>query len=131
MLRNKSRIILVLIIGIALCYSILMQSWIGINETFPLEKDEFEDIQGSDSWILSGRIHVNANWSATESTYDWCTGAGTSGNPYVIENVTIDAQGKGTCIDIHVDDFSRLLASGNIKKGSSNSEDHGEKTKIE
>ncbi|MFX1498014.1 MAG: nitrous oxide reductase family maturation protein NosD [Promethearchaeota archaeon] len=36
-------------------------------------------------------IHVDNNWSETAVTYDWCSGDGSWGNPYIIENVTIDA----------------------------------------
>ena len=53
---------------------------------------EEPSIKTADSWVISF-IHVDDNWTATESNYNWCTGAGTSGNPYIIENVTIDAVG--------------------------------------
>ncbi len=37
-------------------------------------------------------IHITgANWSLTNSTKPWCSGTGTWADPYVIENVTIDA----------------------------------------
>lgn len=41
-------------------------------------------------------IHVDGNWSDTRDTYDWCTGSGTWGDPYIIENVTIDASSSPT-----------------------------------
>ncbi len=40
------------------------------------------------------------NWSYTASTYDWCSGSGNWGDPYVIENVTIDGLDTGSCITI-------------------------------
>ncbi|MFX1411533.1 MAG: nitrous oxide reductase family maturation protein NosD [Promethearchaeota archaeon] len=44
-------------------------------------------------------IHIDGsipgNWSATTS-YDWCNGDGSWGNPYVIENVTINATNSPT-----------------------------------
>jgi len=47
-------------------------------------------------------IHVDGNWSATTS-YDWCYGDGSWGNPYIIENVTIDASGSPTGSGIFID----------------------------
>jgi len=96
--RNKSCILLALVLGILLFQSISIKtSWFINNETNKLE--EIESIRGSDFWTLS-EIHVDANWSLTASTYDWCTGLGSSSNPYIIENVTIDAQNSGSCIYI-------------------------------
>ncbi len=63
----------------------------------------------SDYWIFNGSvIHIDNNWSLTESTYDWCTGNGTVENPYIIENVTIDAQeGTGIIIE-HTNEYFRI-----------------------
>jgi len=44
------------------------------------------------SKILVDDSDPNYNWSYTASTYDWCSGSGTWGDPYVIENVYIDGQ---------------------------------------
>jgi len=44
------------------------------------------------------------NWSLTADTYDWCSGSGTWSNPYIIENVTIDAEYSGSCIEIRWSD---------------------------
>ena len=41
-------------------------------------------------------IHVDGNWSETAFVYDWCSGDGSWGNPYTIENVTIDASTSPT-----------------------------------
>ena len=57
-------------------------------------------------WNLTGTpisIYDNdpsKNWSYTASHYDWCSGSGTWIDPYVIENVTINGQGFGSCIEI-------------------------------
>ncbi len=58
------------------------------------------------SWNLP-YIHVNANWSYTEGNYTWCNGNGTIDNPYVIENVTINANdiGSGIHIENSIDYF--------------------------
>jgi parallel beta-helix repeat protein len=52
-------------------------------------------------WEVSS-IHITgANWSSTKGNYSWCNGAGTWSDPYVIENVTIDAGGSGSGIYIN------------------------------
>ena len=42
-------------------------------------------------WTLDF-IHIDGNWSVTFYE-DWCSGDGSWGNPYIIENVTIDSSG--------------------------------------
>jgi len=66
---------------------------------------------------------VNNNWAKINSTYSWCTGAGTVGDPYVISNVSINAQGTGHCIEIKNSNVffnitnSTLINSGYSKSG--------------
>ena len=43
----------------------------------------------------------NYNWSKTAAENDWCTGSGTYSDPYVIENLYIDADDYGGCIGIY------------------------------
>ncbi|MFX1575052.1 MAG: nitrous oxide reductase family maturation protein NosD [Promethearchaeota archaeon] len=58
-------------------------------------------------------IHIDGsildNWSNTALNYDWCSGNGSWSNPYIIENVTIDAisspTGQGIFIDNSKVDF--------------------------
>ncbi|TFG20349.1 MAG: hypothetical protein EU530_03560 [Promethearchaeota archaeon] len=57
---------------------------------------------------LGYSIHIDGNWSATEATYDWCTGAGTSGNPYVIQYIEIDANGKYGILIGNTTDYFRI-----------------------
>ena len=45
-------------------------------------------------------INGNSGWFPLASSEPWCTGSGTSGSPYIIENITIDAQGIDNCIEI-------------------------------
>ncbi|MFX1280300.1 MAG: nitrous oxide reductase family maturation protein NosD [Promethearchaeota archaeon] len=47
-------------------------------------------------------IHIDGNWSETETTYDWCSGDGSWGNPYTIENVTIDLLNSPTGYGIFI-----------------------------
>ncbi len=53
----------------------------------------------ADYWTNFTFIHVNNNWTNFEG-YDWLKGNGSWGNPYIIENVTINANDGGFCIRI-------------------------------
>jgi len=50
--------------------------------------------------ILIDDSDPNFNWSKTAAENEWCTGSGTWSDPYVIENLYIDAQGFGGGIRI-------------------------------
>jgi len=52
---------------------------------------------------ISGKIHIDNNWSATEAA-GICTGNGTYSDPYVIEDLVIDGGGSGSCIEIENSD---------------------------
>lgn len=41
-------------------------------------------------------IHIDGNWSYTVGNYSWASGDGSWSNPYIIENVTIDASTSST-----------------------------------
>ncbi|MFX0037173.1 MAG: right-handed parallel beta-helix repeat-containing protein [Candidatus Hermodarchaeota archaeon] len=70
-------------------------------------KDQIEKIpKSSGYWNLTGsQILIDdrlstKNWTYTASIYPWCSGSGTWNDPYIIENVWIDGQGLGSCIEI-------------------------------
>jgi len=67
------------------------------GDDFTLDKD---NLKISD---VSGKIHINNNWTAAKSA-GICTGEGTSSNPYIIQNFEIDAGGSGSCIKIENSD---------------------------
>ena len=73
------------------------------------EKDQIQ-IKLSGFWNLTGSpiliddYNLSNNWAYTASHYAWCSGSGTWADPYVIENVTIDGQGLGNCIEIRNSD---------------------------
>ena len=64
-------------------------------------------------------IHVDNNWSLTEQTYDWITGNGSWGNPYVIENVTINGQNSSSCILIENSNTDYFIIRNNTVYNSS------------
>ncbi|NVM19841.1 MAG: Loki-CTERM sorting domain-containing protein [Candidatus Lokiarchaeota archaeon] len=46
---------------------------------------------------VSGRIHIDNNWTAAKSA-GICAGNGTYSEPYIIEDLVIDANNTGSCI---------------------------------
>jgi parallel beta-helix repeat protein len=40
------------------------------------------------------------NWAVIEARFDWCSGSGTEGDPYIIEFVSINGQFSGNCVYI-------------------------------
>jgi len=54
-----------------------------------------ETLKTSDWWNNFTFIHIDGNWS-TAAGYEWCSGDGSWNNPYVIENITIDASSSPT-----------------------------------
>jgi len=76
------------------------------NETNGTEDNNNIILETSGHWYLTGAaISIDetiptSNWSYTEANYDWCSGNGTLNNPYLIENVTVNGLGVGTCIYI-------------------------------
>ncbi|MFX1385474.1 MAG: nitrous oxide reductase family maturation protein NosD [Promethearchaeota archaeon] len=60
-----------------------------------LNEDKFVQPKSSGYWTTNF-IHVDENWSKTVTDYNWCSGNGTWNNPYIIENVTIDASTSPT-----------------------------------
>ena len=58
-----------------------------------LFENEYNLTELKTSAPLGYSIHIDGNWTDTEGNYSWCTGAGTSGNPYIIQNIEIDANG--------------------------------------
>ncbi len=97
LIRYKFRIFLMIIIGILLLQIAFFTPNGMIKDNVIEDKRKIKE---SNFWVLTTKIHIDNNWTATNSTFDWCTGSGTPADPYIIENVTIDAQNEGSCIYI-------------------------------
>ena len=73
-----------------------------------IQINEKVNIKSADYWNLTGtpiKIDNDGGSSgfitwADATGQDWCSGDGTWGTPYVIENVTINGEGSGSCIEI-------------------------------
>ncbi|MHA1190671.1 MAG: NosD domain-containing protein [Promethearchaeota archaeon] len=61
----------------------------GTEDRFPIWDDGLD---------LPKPIYVNNNWTETVSMYNYVSGSGTWGDPYLIEDITIDAQNSGSGI---------------------------------
>ena len=93
--------VLIILISIFSCSSLVASK----NEIFQSNK-KVDTLKNSKFWNLTlSPISIDdndpsKNWSYTASHYDWCSGSGNWTDPYVIENVTINGQGLGSCIEI-------------------------------
>jgi len=64
-----------------------------LNRETDLENEKYLKKPKSSTNIF-GRIHIiGTNWTLTNNTYEWCNGSGTEMEPFVIEDLVIDAQG--------------------------------------
>ncbi|TKJ23308.1 MAG: hypothetical protein CEE43_04015 [Promethearchaeota archaeon Loki_b32] len=66
-------------------------------DDFTLDKNNLKTL------AVSGKIHIDNNWTAAEAA-GICTGNGTYSNPYIIEDLVIDGGGSGSCIMIENSD---------------------------
>ena len=73
----------------------------GGKNVIEFNEENPNQIEKSGSWNLIGTtISIDNNWTAVKAAHEWCTGEGTESEPYIIENVTIDSQDSGSCIEI-------------------------------
>ncbi|NVM36077.1 MAG: right-handed parallel beta-helix repeat-containing protein [Candidatus Lokiarchaeota archaeon] len=96
-MRKKSKINLIIItLAIALAFLSINNYNIIDDQGNNGAINEIQDESNLKSPSKSGSysesfIHIDGNWSHTVGNYTWCSGDGSWGNPYVIENVIIDA----------------------------------------
>jgi len=114
-IRYKIIILFTLLIGILLFQSVFFPSGVLTKQNYMQEGKE--NLKGSDFWVLTYTIHIDDNWSATVAMYDWCTGSGTWEDPYLIENVMIDAQYSGSCIFIENTDEYFIIHNCTVING--------------
>jgi parallel beta-helix repeat protein len=94
------------------------------NEIFQTNIKE-DTLKSSTFWNLTGSpisiddSNPSNNWSYTASHYDWCSGSGSWIDPYIIENVTIDGQGSGSCIEIKNSDVYFIIRNCSLHNSSS------------
>ncbi len=100
--RNRKTMKYSIIIAVMIVFAALGQRSLSVNSNLIQAETKAETIQSAGSWTLTSISIDNAGtstWVNTESTYDWCTGSGIEGDPYLIENVTITpSSGSGITI---------------------------------
>ncbi len=84
---------------------------------------ETEEIKSAGFWSVS-HIHIDNNWTQTRNQKVWCNGSGTEADPFVIENVTVDAGNVGTPFIIENTKDHFILKNCTIKLGAP-SDDEG------
>ena len=70
----------------------------------------------ADYWPLAS-IHINNNWTETNSTFNWCNGKGTKEEPYILENITIN---QGNDIGIIIENSREFFKIKNCSISNSN-----------
>ena len=104
-MRSKTKSLLLIVLVITGLLSSLINDRYRKNGTTNRIYLEFNEknqirINPSGFWNLTGSTisiddsDPSKNWSYTASIYDWCSGSGIWTDPYIIENVTIDAHSR-------------------------------------
>jgi len=101
--RKKFEILalLILILVIHSAFQINIYKYFSKNSS--MEKDFSESLKTS--YYNTNPIYIKdddpaQDWAYHASHYPWCSGSGTENDPYIINNVFIDAGGVGNCIRI-------------------------------
>jgi len=75
-----------------------------IYTSYEIKTSQFHNLTGSPI-IING----NGGWYTVNLTVEWCTGSGTFNDPYIIQNVLIDGQNSGNCIEIKNSDVYFII----------------------
>jgi parallel beta-helix repeat protein len=72
-----------------------------------IEETILYELKSSENWVLIDTTIIiddtqvgTYDWATINATYDWCNGAGTMGDPYIIENLTMIGYNYDACIKI-------------------------------
>jgi parallel beta-helix repeat protein len=90
-----------------------------------LKSSGFWNLTGTPIFIDGEATGIGAhNWTWAESQ-DWCSGSGNWADPYVIENITINGQALGSCIDIRNSDAYFIIKNCTVYNSGINAGDAG------
>ena len=107
-IKFKIKVLLISVIFL----STISISFYKFDKTNLISKDVSEEsnsllLKTANYWNLTGTpIYINENdigvndWATINATSDWCTGSGTQGDPYILENIIIDGLNSDNCIEI-------------------------------
>ncbi len=98
----KSKIIILITLGILFALAPMITVNLSFITDNSNKSSDYSDVINLDNENLklskvSGKIHIDNNWSAVEAA-GICTGTGTYSDPYVIEDLVIDGGGSGSNI---------------------------------
>jgi len=83
------------------------------------------NLTGAPIFIDGSATGIGAhNWTWAESQA-WCNGSGTWSDPNIIENVTIDGQNSGSCIEIRNSNVFFIIRNCTLYNSGSGSDDAG------
>ena len=93
-------------------------NWHPVTGNGQLESDNEPELKTAGYWEI-GPIEIDEddptkNWSITEVSNEWCNGSGLIHDPYIIENVTIDASGFSSGIFIENSDVYFIVRNCTI-----------------
>jgi len=98
-----------------------------VENSFEDAENDKTNLKTTGFWDLTGTpiyIDGNSDWD-TIVTEPWCTGAGTWNDPYIIENVIIDGENSGSCIEIRNSDVFYIIRNCTLSNSGSSSDDAG------
>ena len=87
--RESNKKLRILVLIALLFFSFIINFQYIFNRNLSKYHPDYYNLKHAQFW---GRIHINNNWSATESNFSWCTGSGTWTNPYIIQDLIINSQ---------------------------------------
>jgi parallel beta-helix repeat protein len=112
---KKELILFALLVGLMFCFGVNTSN----HTTEEIQDDDEYSAETRDDlnlkspvlskyWDNFTFIHINGNWS-TAAGYEWCCGDGSWSNPYIIENITMNADssptGSGILIENSQNDY--------------------------
>ena len=96
-INTKNRNLILISLGL------LVGSLLIVDSTPKNYKEEIDSNVLLRTSQISGKIYINNNWTDTKNA-GLCTGSGTLTDPYVIQDLVIDANNTGSCIVIQNSD---------------------------
>jgi len=124
-IRKKLKFVLIFGLLSFSIYNTFQIFHIKIHENYYSIFTDFKGLENAGYWDLTGSpifiddADPNYNWSKTVNDNDWCYGTGTWNEPYIIENITLDAQNLDNCIEIRNSQSSYFIIRNCNFSGSS------------
>ena len=125
----KSRIMILIAVGILFALSPMVTvNFIFImdynNKGSEYNDEIYFDNKNLKISAVSEKIHIDNNWTAAKSA-GICTGDGTYSEPYIIEDLVIDAESSGSCILIENSDVYFRIENCTLYNSGSGATDAG------